>query len=57
MEYKDLITRIKSVRNYKKDTVSPEVIQKLKSFWQDRKSLKTGTKFTTSLRMQPVITS
>ncbi len=39
MEYKDLITRIKSVRNYKKDTVSSEVIQKLKSFWQDRKSL------------------
>lgn len=42
MEYKDLITRIKSVRNYKKDAVSPEVIQKLKGYCRDSKNMVDG---------------
>lgn len=42
MEYKDLITRIKSVRNYKKEAVSPEVIQKLKGYCRDSKNMVDG---------------
>ena len=39
MEYKDLIARIKSVRNYKNDAVSPEIIQKLRDYYYKSKRL------------------
>lgn len=39
MEYKDLIARIKSVRNYKKDALSPEIIQKLRDYCSKSKRL------------------
>lgn len=39
MEYKDLIARMKSVRNYKKDGISPEIIQKLKDYYNESKRL------------------
>lgn len=39
MEYKDLMARMKSIRNYKKDTVSPEIIQKLREYYHKSKRL------------------
>jgi len=33
MEYKDIISRIKSVRNYKKESVSPEILNELKNYY------------------------
>ncbi|HCX62736.1 MAG TPA: nitroreductase [Clostridiales bacterium] len=39
MEYKDVISRIKSVRNYKEDTVSPEILEKLKADFEKGKRL------------------
>lgn len=39
MEYKDLISRIKSVRDYKKDAVGPEVIQKIEDYFPGSKRL------------------
>jgi nitroreductase len=39
MEYKDLIARMKSVRNYKKDALSSEIIQKLRDYLSQSKRL------------------
>ena len=39
MEYKDLIARMKSVRNYKKDALSADVIQKLRDYYDKSKRL------------------
>ena len=39
MEYKDLIAKIKSIRNYKKEEVDPETIQKLTKYFEDSKRL------------------
>ncbi|NYB73307.1 nitroreductase family protein [Sedimentibacter hydroxybenzoicus DSM 7310] len=39
MEYKDIISRIKSVRNYKEDTVSPEILEQLKADFEKGKRL------------------
>ncbi len=39
MEYKDLIARMKSVRNYKKDALSPETVQKLMDYLDKSKRL------------------
>lgn len=39
MEYKDLIARMKSVRNYKKDALSSEIIQKLRDYLSKSKRL------------------
>lgn len=39
MEYKDLISRIKSVRDYKKDVISSEIIKKIESYFTKSKRL------------------
>lgn len=39
MDYKDLILKIKSVRNYKQTTVSPEILNELKTFDDKGKKL------------------
>lgn len=39
MEYKDLISRMKSVRNYKKDALSPEILQRLRDHLNKSKRL------------------
>jgi putative nitroreductase len=39
MEYKDLIAKMKSVRNYKKDLISSEIIQKLRDYHNNSKRL------------------
>lgn len=39
MEYKDIISRIKSVRDYKEDTVSPEILEQLKAYYKEGKRL------------------
>ena len=42
MIYKDLIARMKSVRDYKEESVSPEVIQKLREYYHGGKRLVEG---------------
>lgn len=39
MEYKDIISRIKSVRDYKDEAVSPEIINQLKDYYIEGKRL------------------
>lgn len=39
MEYKDIISKIKSVRNYKEDTVSQEILEQLKDYYEKGKRL------------------
>ncbi len=39
MDYKDIISKIKSVRNYKEDVVSPEILQELKAYYEKGKRL------------------
>lgn len=50
MEYKDLIARIKSVRNYKKEPVSPEIIQKLRDYYYKSKRLVEDIEIETILK-------
>ncbi len=42
MDYKDLIARMKSVRDYKKDVLSNEIIQKLDGYCKNSKKLVEG---------------
>ncbi len=39
MEYKDIIARMKSVRDYKKDVISAEIVQKLRDYYNNSKRL------------------
>ena len=39
MEYKDLISRMKSVRNYKKDALNEDIIKKLEDYSEKSKRL------------------
>jgi len=39
MDYKNLIKKIKSVRDYKKTSVSPEILDELKHFYKNEKKL------------------
>jgi nitroreductase len=39
MDYKDLIARMKSVRNYKEDTIDQEIIQQIKEYYHQSKRL------------------
>lgn len=50
MEYKDLMARMKSVRNYKKDAVSPEIIQKLREYYHKSKRLVKDIEIETILK-------
>ncbi len=50
MEYKDLIARMKSVRNYKKDEVSSEIIQKIKDYCSSSKRLVKDIEIETILK-------
>lgn len=50
MEYKDLIARMKSVRDYKKEIVSPECIQKLKDYYHKSKRLVENIEIETMLK-------
>lgn len=50
MEYKDLIARMKSVRNYKKDVVSPEIINELKDYYKKSKRLVKDIEIEVKLR-------
>lgn len=50
MIYKDLIARMKSVRDYKEESVSPEVIQKLREYYHGGKRLVDGIEIETMLK-------
>ncbi|MGD9570184.1 MAG: nitroreductase family protein [Sedimentibacter sp.] len=50
MEYKDLIARMKSVRNYKKDAISSEIIQKLGDYYHKSKRLVEDIEIETMLK-------
>jgi nitroreductase len=42
MDYKNLIPKIKSVRDYKADLVSPQILDEIKSFYQNERKLIEG---------------
>lgn len=50
MNYKDLMARMKSVRNYKKEVVSPEIIQKLRDYYNKSKRLVKDIEIETILK-------
>ena len=50
MEYKDLIARMKSVRDYKQEVVSPECIQKLRDYYHKSKRLVKDIEIETILK-------
>lgn len=50
MIYKDLIARMKSVRDYKEENLSPETIQKLKDYYHGGKRLVEGIEIETMLK-------
>lgn len=50
MEYKDLMARMKSIRNYKQEPVSSEILQKLKDYYLKSKRLVKDIEIETILK-------
>lgn len=50
MDYKDLMARMKSIRNYKQEPVSSEILQKLKEYYLKSKRLVKGIEIETILK-------
>lgn len=55
MDYKDIISRIKSVRDYKDEEVSPEIIKQLKDYYVEGKRLLQDIEIEVKLRNKDVV--
>jgi len=55
MLYKDIISRIKSVRDYKDEEVSPEIIKQLKDYYVEGKRLLQDIEIEVKLRNKDVV--
>ncbi len=55
MDYKDIISKIKSVRDYKDEEVSPEIIKQLKDYYVEGKRLLPDIEIEVKLRNKDVV--